>query len=500
MATAKSLQKPKIIEIIGSTIRIAHPDVLGYIRTGLASQILAAGVTMTVHDNNGFADDDWMIVGEPGDNQTEEVDVNGTVTRGQSITVTNTLKFDHELDAPVTRILERRIRIFGAATDGGAGTLIASIDALAANAINIQWSRPYTEYNLISTDTAYAYYYVTFDDGTTQSSASDYVLAAGLLSASVERFITSALDVSNTRLDPTGKITREMCVRWANEAQDAIVQFMWAEPLSGRLRPKDWSFEIVRDITTLTLSENENEYALSGLSPVPKYTNTAQAIISVQLGDEDPLKRVPSMDMDKLLVNQHRTELSVQALAADTSITVDDTSSFSDSGTLYVGTDSGVTYTAKTSTTFTGIPASGTGSITATQAIDSIVLQGRGPGQPRKYCIDGGKIRFDVAADSTIAGVVIKIRYYKKLTALTSASSITDVSFTNAFSLFIASKMMARRGKLKEAEYFMKQFEDIVKNNAVADQVLSADSWSYHDFDSIGSLDVIRHDDDNPWW
>jgi len=495
MATSKILQKPKILSILGSTIRIAHPDVSGYTRTNLANSIAAAGTAMTVYDNNGFADDDWFIVGVPGDSQTEEDDVNGAVTRGQSITVTNTLRFAHELDAPVIKILERKIRIFGSATDGGSGTLIASIDALAADAINIQWDKPYTEYTLISTDTTYAYYYATFDDGTTQSSVSDYVLAGGIASNAVEQFILRALDLSNSQLDGY-KLTREMCVRWTNECQDAIKQFMYRDSLSNRLRPKDWSFEITRDITTLALTQNENEYALSGLSPEPKYTNTAQSIISVQLGDEEPLERITAPEMDDVLIGQHRTELSVATTVGGTSITVDDTSSFSSSGTLSVGTDTGVTYTAKTSTTFTGIPASGTGSITAVHAIDAIVLQGRGPGLPQQYCVDGGNIRFDVGADSDAAGKKIKIRYYKSLTALTETSDVTDVDFTNAFPLFIAAKIMTRRNKFDEAAVFMKQFDEIVLDNAMADQILPTDSHPYHTF---GTWDGRRRRGDD-WY
>ena len=163
MPTSDILQKPKIIEILGSTIRVAHPDISGYINTRLRNQIAAAGTPMTVADTHGFADDDWMIVGVVGDNITESTDVNqanvvgtGLILRGSSMTVTNYLTFSHELDAPVTKILERGIRIYRAATDGGAGTLIASIDALTAtgrflaDAVMIQWDKPYTEYTMIT--------------------------------------------------------------------------------------------------------------------------------------------------------------------------------------------------------------------------------------------------------------------------------------------------------------------------------------------------------------
>ena len=218
MATSQVLQKPEIVQIIGSTIRIKHPDLSKNVNTQLASTIAAAGTTMTVLDNNGFADNDWYIVGEVGDQTTESNDVNGAVTRGTSMTVTNALSFAHEINAPVTNIYERGITIYGAATDGGSGTIIESIDAKTASgkqladAQMIEWNKPYTEYTLISTDTSYAYYYVIFTDGTTTSSASDYIAAAGFGNSAVETFIQDALDLVDAEIGQS--ITREMCVRW----------------------------------------------------------------------------------------------------------------------------------------------------------------------------------------------------------------------------------------------------------------------------------------------
>ena len=220
---------------------------------------------MTVADTHGFADDDWMIVGVVGDNITESTDVNqanvagtGLILRGSSMTVTNYLTFSHELDAPVTKILERGIRIYGAATDGGAGTLIASIDALTAtgrflaDAVMIQWDKPYTEYTMITTDTAYNFYYVVFTDGTTNSPSSDYIAAAGLPYNSVEKFIQQALKITNSKIGD--KITREDCVQWADDCQDAIIQYNYQDPVTGFQVMTDWDFEVTENITSLTLA------------------------------------------------------------------------------------------------------------------------------------------------------------------------------------------------------------------------------------------------------
>jgi hypothetical protein len=119
--TAKVLQTPQILDIIGSTIRVRHPDISGYTRTSVVSQFDSTDTALSVRDNDNFEDNDWFTFGEVGDSKSEECDVNGAVTRGTAITVTNSTKFDHEIDTPVTRIFERGFRLYGAATDGGAG-------------------------------------------------------------------------------------------------------------------------------------------------------------------------------------------------------------------------------------------------------------------------------------------------------------------------------------------------------------------------------------------
>jgi len=489
MSTSELLKTPQILKIVGSTIRIAHPDISNNYRTSLASPILAAGTTATVLDTgaitgNGFADDDWFISGEVGDQETEENDVNGAVTRGTSMTVTNALSFDHEINAPITKINERGIAIYGADTDGGAGTLITSINAKTAagrqlaDAAMIEWHRPYTEYTLITTDTTYAYYYVKFTDGTTESSASDYVLAAGLGNDSVMYMVNQALDLTNTELDDQN-ITLPQCVRWADNAQTEISQFMFQEPTTGRYTQRDWDFEVTEDITTLTISENENKYDIDDLSM--KYEHD-KSIISITLGAEKALAKVTIQDMDTSLAYSPRTDLAAQAVATDITITVDSNVEFEDSGTLYLGEES-ITYTGKTgTTTFTGIPATGDGAITATHAIDAPVWQNVAPGVPTEYAIFNGKIIFNMPPEESLDGYPIKIKFFKKLTALTDASDETEVTFSNIIQNYIASKIELRKGSADSASSYKKEFDKELLNNAISNSIPTLDYYTYYNF------------------
>ena len=485
MATSKTLITPSIVEIHGSSIRVGHPSIQGNVRTYLRSPIAASGTAMSVADNSSFADDDWMIAGNLGDATTEEVDVNGAVTLGTAMTVTNTLKFGHEIDAPVTKIYERGIRIYGASAVGAVGTLITSIDAITtpiADATPIQWDKAYTEYTLLSTDTAYAYYYVKFTDGTTDSAASKYIASSGVTYTSAQQFIQQALDITNTSLDEN-LITSEMCVRWVQDAQNAITQFTYQDPVTGNYKQKDWSWEVIADETSITLTENENEYSLSLLAATPKYVNSQKAIVDMRIGARSPLKPRSVDELDAFFAYKPKTTVATQATAGQTSIVLTDVSEFSDSGTIMVGQDQ-VVYTARSTSTNTlsGIPASGTGSITATHAVGASVWQNITAALPTSYTIFNGTIKLDRPIPSDFVGQKLKLRYLYAIPRITLASDVTVIPFTNVFQHYLAAQMERRKGNDEKYASFMDTFMKQVLSNALADMVQVNDQWVYHNY------------------
>lgn len=485
MATNKILQVPRIIELEGSCFRIAHPSIKGNVSTSLAAPIAAAGTAMSVYDNNGFADNDWILVGEVGMRETATTDVNGAVTRGQGLTVTNLLPFGYGLDTPVTKIFERGIKIYGAATDGGAGTLIASIDAITAlapqleDAVMVQWDKEYTEFNLISTDTTYAYYYAKFTDGVTDSAASVYVPSTGLAYTKIQPLVEQALVFSNSKID-NRKLTREMFVDWYNDCQDAVKQYVYQDPGSGRWLQKDWSFEVVLD-EGISLTEGEDEYLMSDLTYETKYPNSDKSIMSVQIGDGKPLRKIAVKDMDILRRGVHRTNLNGALGIGDTTINVDSAANFASSGSLTID-DQIITYTGKTATSFTGIPASGTGSITAIIADDTAVWQGTSYGEPYKYTLFNGKIILDKPVSSSFDGMTLKVRHFKSLPRITSLAEGTEIPFTNVITMYLAAVIQYRLGMQKEADKWMTDFKKQMTANAQADFIPILDEWHYYNF------------------
>lgn len=467
MATSKLLQKPSIIQIIGSTIRIAHPDISGYTRTSVGAPIAAAGTALTVVDNNNFEDNDWFIIGEVGDGKTEECDVNGAVTRGTSLTITNTLKFAHELDAPVTRIYERKFILYGAATDGGTGTVITSV---GASGKDIQWDKPYTEWTLASTDTTYAYYYVTFYDGTTASSASDYVLAAGLTYNTVEEIIMGGVNECGDKIG--GRITREFLLEAANDWQDTVTNFVDENGIVV-----SWGFELTEDNTSIASTENENKYALSDLSFTLKDTNTAAMIQSIKFG-RNLLEYVDIDEFDKLMENTTRTTLNGDVAEDATEVTLTDSYEFAEGGVIHVGEDS-ISYTANTETT--GVLSGCTGVDNAHTDGDT-VWQGVAPGLPTKYTIREGYLYLNAPIDSDYVGQKIKIRGYKKLDRFTEYSDAVTIPFTHLGKKFIAAKIEELKGNNDLAQTKMNSFFNQLSAQAKRTKSPTLETNKYHNF------------------
>jgi hypothetical protein len=485
MSTSKLLQTPEILEVIGSTIRVKHPDISGYTRTELVASIAAGGTTATVSDNNRFADDDWFITGEIGDPKTEEGDVNGAVTRGTSLTITNTNKFAHEISAPMTIILERGVKIYGAATDGGAGTLIASIDAITASAnqladtVMMQWNKDYTEYTLISTDTTYSYYFAKFTDGTTDSSASDYVPASGLAYNSVSVLVDAGLGMANAKIDGE-MITREWLLTVLNDWQDEYTNYVDNYGVF-----KDWSFEVFEDKTSVSATVLENTYAISGFSSDLKYENSHKGILSLKFGNTTLAYKDLDYFEKEYIDGTVRTTSNGGAAIAATSMVLTDSGEFASSGSIYVG-DMTITYTTNTlaTNTLSGIPASGAGAITSTITSGDAVWQGVSPGVPEIYTIFNSNIILNVPVSDDYEYYKLKIRALKKLTRLTSFSNTVEVSYVHSAKYYIAYRIEDRKGNAEESAKLYQIFRDKLEKDATRDPLQMCEELDYYNFDN----------------
>ncbi len=445
MATPTELQKAHIIKIVADKIYVAHPDLSGALKTHLTASIAAAGVTATVADNDGWADNDWFVLGYLGDAKTESCDINDAgISRGTSLTITNTLGFAHDIDTPMTRVNERQIRIYGGDTSGAVTNSVVA-------AHPIQWDKEFTVYQVDTGATGYAYYQAQFFDGASSygEKSDETPASADLGATSVEKIIQNALRLVNEKVDsdPEGLLSRENLLAELNN---------WQDDVASR---RDWSFELTND-ETITATQGETDYALSSLGTTIKNADSEKSIVSVTLG-RHTLDHIDWHDMQDEMEGWIFTTVSTAITAADTSCVLTNTNEFSETGAISVGSDTAVDYTGNTESTgtLTGIGAT---EFAASHAVGIKVFQGVGQNRPTRWTIYNNRFYTNSPCNSLYDSVVFRVRYYQELTRLTDFADTTIIPFAHIAQYFLAGRIEYVKGNHDRGDKWTSLYENKV--------------------------------------
>jgi len=403
-------QIPRIINVSGRTIKIAHLDLPGQPLSYLASEVAAGGTALTVLDNAGFANTNLILIGALGVEKTEIKKVNAAVSAGTALTST-AVTFGHSIGDEVRRILFNQWKVYGNSTNTTSGaTLIATID-VEANA-------PHTTY--INASTEYAYYFALPYDSE-NSVTGDYsdgvARTTGYPSNSVGALIESAL--RSTKKKKTEEITDEWFIEEINDCSEYVASKL-----------KRWShlqsFDYVLNQTTL----GSNAYALP--SDIQE-KNSIKSILGVRIGGELELTYKDKKDWNKTLRNALHTQVTTEGAIGATTLEIDNSYDFADSGSVDVyvsGTKYTITYTgvtrSATAGVLTGVPASGTGSITVTIPVDSHVWYDEEEGQPVYFDVYDGNLYIWPLVDTSYDKLNVYLDYYTIRTKVNSASDVVE--------------------------------------------------------------------------
>jgi len=411
-----SYETPKLVNVDGRVIKIAHLELPENIITQLAVDALATGTSLTVLDNSGFSDTDLILIGDLGEQQTEIKKVNAAVTYGTAITST-ALTFNHAAGSQVMRILFNQWKIYGNSTNTSVGAvLLATVD--------MQVNKEYTTY--VNTGTEYAYYLVlpyNSETSVTGDSYSDGVAQTGYTELTVGSIVESALDSTNKKLG--GKITEKLLIREINDCMDYI---------STELKRMSYlqSFNYVLGQT----AQGTKTYTLP-TDIIDKNTN--KGILDVRLNGQTSLQYVDKREMNELQTDLSTTTVRTQAVATDTSLAVVNSYDFADSGTLTFfisGTKYELTYTAVTRSTtagaFTGIPATGDGAITVTIPVGTVIYANYEESAPENYTVYDGSLEIWPFPDASNAIKNILLDYF---TLRTRVDTFGDSIETNRYGL-----------------------------------------------------------------
>src|SRR3990167_4567807 len=344
-------QIPRVVSVDGRHIRIAHLDP-SQPKTYLTTALAAAGVTLAVQDNSGFANSDYLRLGKLGAERSEIARVNAAFVRGTALTTTASV-FAHPIGADAEQMLFNQWRVYGNSTDSSSGaTLIATID--------IQVDAPFTTY--VNTGTEYTYYLVVgYNSGTATEFAysAGCPRAAGYAPNAVGSLIEAALEDAKAKRGAI--VTDKWFVRQVNDC----LKYMF-----GKL--KRWSFLMSFDYKAGQTSRGT--FSITAPSDIED-VNSPKSILSVRVGGNFPMTYADKREFIDAMDEAFYTTVRTQATSGATTLEITNSYDYDDAGTVTVyvsGTKYDITYTGVTRSTtagvLTGVPASGTGSISVTIA------------------------------------------------------------------------------------------------------------------------------------
>ena len=356
-------------------------------------------------------DEQKIVIGELGKEQSEIKVVDAAVTAGTSLTST-AVTFAHSVGASIRRILFDQWRIYGNSTNTTVGaTLVATID--------VQVDAPFTTY--VNTSTEYNFYFaLPYDSAAslTSTTYSDGVSnTTGYADNSIGSLFESALEANNAKIGQ--KITQTFLYQEANDCLHYIAHKLkrWSN-----LQSFDYVLgQALRGTYSFTMPSDAQD------------VNSPKSVLGIRVGGSQNLRYLDKRDWENQLVDSIRTQVRTEGAIGATTLEIDNSYDFADSGSVNVyvsGTLQTITYTgvtrSATAGVLTGVPASGTGSITATIPVDTNVWYGENEGSPSYFTVYDGDIYIWALPDSANDNMNVYLDYYTTKTSVDSPADTIE--------------------------------------------------------------------------
>lgn len=406
---------PVLRNAAGNTIRIAHPMIPASPVTYLAASAAAADTAVTVLDNNGFANNDYAVIGSFGADKTEIKKIGAAVTAGTTLTFA-ALTYAHAVDSPVAFIGWNRVEISGATTATGSKTVITTMD--------IQADRPETVY--VNTGTTYAFYFARYNNAQTAtfSAYSDPMPTAGAATSTIRSVKDAALNMVSEKI--SSLITDE----FLNKEIFNCEQEVWSSK-----KKWSWAYEfnyIAGDTVT-------GAWAVALPSDMAD-SQSNKSLISVRISDRAKLEYLTKEEWDRRYIGVAHTTLATTFSTSATSMVLTDSSDFDETGSVLIGA---TTYTVTANAQSTGTLTISAASAGQTAGVD--VWQGASFGEPSGYTVFDGFLYFDRPISSGFAERNIHLDYYRKPTAIDTDNDALNIPDFTVYHYYLAWKVLLRR-------------------------------------------------------
>lgn len=445
---------PPFITNRNRTVRIDNTQVVenALAETFLSADIAAASGTLTVANVEKFAIAKYVWI-NPFAETAEIVAVHASTAPSQpTITLAANTVFAHYTGEPVYYVEFNQVEVSQSSTVGGSKSVLGTV-ALAGGE---------RETVYLDTSITSGYYFARFKDSVaaTFSSYSDACLYGGFASNTVGYMIDRAL--RDLELTLSEKISTLDCLSWVNDCLKLI---------QGKL--KRWPEHYAYNAVLGQIQRGDNTTTM----PTDAYdTETNKSIIGLRVGEDDRLTYLSPTDFDNQMGDVRYTQVTTQATAGQTTLEIDNSYDFEDSGTVNVyisGMKYAITYTGVTRSAtagiLTGVPASGTGSISVTIPVDTWVWQDEVEGTPAWFTVRNGVIEHWPLSDGTHDNKNLYGDYSKVATEVNSEADTIDLQRFDAVQEFLTwrMKMKARNdGNLDMNDGYYLQYKERL-NDAV---------------------------------
>jgi len=419
--------------------------------TELTADVAAAGASLTVRDIDGFAVNNILVLGEFGTETCEIVKTHATTApTGTTITlVAGGVEFAHSAGTKIYLISYNQIELSHSATVGGAKSVLATV-AVQADELE----QPYLE-----TAQSSGYYFARFknDISATYSTYSPAVPYGGFADNTVGYAVNWALHRNGMKAYDN-EVTRQFII---DEVNDCLRYWQ------GKL--KRWPKYLNENTDIGTLTAGTSLVAL----PTDIYDAEAnQSLIALRLGSGAKLEWYDPIEFEELKYGENKTAVYTQATSGSTTLVVDDAGDFADDGSLdfYVsGTRYSITYTSvnRSTNTFSGIPASGTGSISVTVAVDTPIYQGATFGTPTRYSIRGGYVDLDPIPGADDHQLNVYADYWALADEVNDEGDTLDMTRFHAVKYWLAWKIRMQKkndGMLDYKDGFFMMFKEVLSD------------------------------------
>jgi hypothetical protein len=335
----------------------------------------------------GFADNQAVLIESLGSETAEISTINGTPSVNAGCVFDSVLVRSHPVGSKVYIIDYDQIELSHATTSTGSKTVLT----LNSGIVSVQPDTKVQIYN--ESEFSSGYYFARYKNTITGlfSDYSDALPYGGWDKNTAGFMIDRSLSDLSEKLST--KVTRYDCYEWMTDCLKLI---------QGKL--KRWPEHYTYNSVLGQIQRGDHTTAM----PTDAYdTETNKSIIALRVGSDKKLTYLSPGDFDNEMGDVNYTQVRTQAVAAQTTLLVNNSYDFSDSGSVSVyvaNVKYSITYTgvtrSSTAGVLTGIPASGTGSISVTIPVDTWVWQNEVEGIPTWFTVRNGNIETWPLADS----------------------------------------------------------------------------------------------------